>query len=468
MAIQNTSVWEIRTTGADTNGSGYDAGIAGAGTDYSQQAAPQLSLTDCVTNGTTTVTSATGGFTAAMIGNGMYMSGAGVTTSGVYFITGFTNSNTVTVDRAPGTGSGNTGRVGGAAASPGFVWGQAVGGNLAYLASGTYTVTSASTNIAGGCVSMPATAAAGQATRFVGYTTTRGDGAPTQPIIIANGVITTFTLITTALANYVEGITCDGNNRTSSRGFAGAASTFSTLVNCRGQNCTNSAFGTIHQCIRCYATGCATVSPFTSVDFMYACVADTNTVTGITVPSNGYVDRCYSINNTGSTAVHGFSYNCSGQMMVNCVAYGNAGSGFNNSSVATGRRDALVNCHAENNAVNGFTAAAANDVDLYLNCSGFNNTSGNTNNAVARNLVNFINATASPFTNAAGKDFSLNTNATGGALLRAAGVPGALAANSLPGISTLSYVDIGGAQHKDPVAGGGRTMSSTIIFGGWQ
>jgi hypothetical protein len=118
MAIGASTVWRVRVGGNDANGAGYDSTIASAGTDYSQQDAAQLSLTDIVCAASTTVTSATGGFTAAMIGNAIRLTGSGVT-SGYYFITARTNTNTITVDRNPAAGatSGGTGKVGGAAAT---------------------------------------------------------------------------------------------------------------------------------------------------------------------------------------------------------------------------------------------------------------------------------------------------------------------------------------------------------------
>ena len=118
MAVNPTSVYQVYKTGSNTNGGAFDAGIGGAGTDYSQQAAAQLVVTDLVTNGTTTGTSATGGFTAAMVGNACWLSGAGVTTAGVYFITARASTNSITFDRAPGTGTGNRCAVGGAWADP--------------------------------------------------------------------------------------------------------------------------------------------------------------------------------------------------------------------------------------------------------------------------------------------------------------------------------------------------------------
>ncbi len=138
MAVNATAVWRIRASGSNTNGGGYDPAITGAGTDYSQQAAAQLSVTDAASVATTgVVTSVTGGFTAAMVGNAMFLSGTNFTT-GPYFITVFTDTNTVTVDRDPttgGNGSAGTCKVGGGWASPAIntALGYLVPGNTVFL-----------------------------------------------------------------------------------------------------------------------------------------------------------------------------------------------------------------------------------------------------------------------------------------------------------------------------------------------
>jgi len=102
-ALPATAVFEFRTTGAATNGGIFDS--ASAGTDYSQQDAAQLALTDCAcTTGGTTLTSATGGFTAAMVGNWCYLRGTHFTT-GRYKIVAYTDTNTVTLCADPTDGS---------------------------------------------------------------------------------------------------------------------------------------------------------------------------------------------------------------------------------------------------------------------------------------------------------------------------------------------------------------------------
>jgi hypothetical protein len=132
MAVTAGAIWRCRVGGNAANGAGYDPTISGAGTDYSTQDSPQLSLTDIACSATTTVTSATGGFTAAMIGNAIRITGGGAT-SGYYFITARASSTSITVDRTPGTVSGGTGKVGGAARLPENVAGGIVAGNICYL-----------------------------------------------------------------------------------------------------------------------------------------------------------------------------------------------------------------------------------------------------------------------------------------------------------------------------------------------
>lgn len=110
-----TIVWRVRGLGNDLNGGGVDTAIVV--TDYSQQDAPQLTLTDVVCSGSTNITSAIGGFTSAMVGNAIWLNGSGAT-AGAYIITTYTNTNSVVIDRAPGTIAAGGGRVGGAWASP--------------------------------------------------------------------------------------------------------------------------------------------------------------------------------------------------------------------------------------------------------------------------------------------------------------------------------------------------------------
>src|SRR5271166_746827 len=145
MAVNATAVWRVRPSGSNTNGGGYDSGIAGAGTDYSQQNTAQATGTLGTAAGTTAFSDAGGAFTAVMIGNALWIaSGAGFT-AGAYFITGYTSATAITLDRSPGTGTVANWAVGGAWADPSTRFDTSsspaspvVAGNIIYvLGSGT-------------------------------------------------------------------------------------------------------------------------------------------------------------------------------------------------------------------------------------------------------------------------------------------------------------------------------------------
>ena len=172
-ALPAGAQWEVRTTGNDLNG-GFFNTAGGSGTDYSQQDAAQLTVTDGVTS-TTTLTSVTGGFTAAMVHNGVQLSG-GTCTAGIYDITVVTNSNTVTIDSSGGAaGAGCTVKVGGglltiAKALANVVTNSGNTFNTIWVKSGTYTQTATLT------WGTAITAA------MQGYNTTHGD-LGTAPLI---------------------------------------------------------------------------------------------------------------------------------------------------------------------------------------------------------------------------------------------------------------------------------------------
>jgi hypothetical protein len=113
MAVLATAVWRVRPSGNNLNGGGYDTGIAGAATDYSQQNAAQATGTNGSTTGAgaTTFTDATAGaFTTLMIGNCIQIASGTNFQAGFYFVISRTNANSVVLDRTPS--SGGAGSVG--------------------------------------------------------------------------------------------------------------------------------------------------------------------------------------------------------------------------------------------------------------------------------------------------------------------------------------------------------------------
>jgi len=169
MAIGASTVWRVRPSGSDLNGAGYDSTVSGAGTDYTQQDSPQLSLSDLTSTASTTITSVTGGFTSAMVGNLLRISSGTGATTGYYVVTTYVDTNTITVDRVSGTYTAGVGRVGGGAATLGRVLanGNATGdkvvaGNVIYVrgagsdapSAADYTYTASITPVTGTLGSM--------------------------------------------------------------------------------------------------------------------------------------------------------------------------------------------------------------------------------------------------------------------------------------------------------------------------
>lgn len=239
MAINAATVWEIRTTGAQTYGGGWANVSPGVSVDYSQRDTPILSLSDISTNvAGTQLTSVTGGFTHAMEGSCVFLTGGGATPEWYQILAGgYIDTNNVTIDRSAGSSkSGVTGNVGGAFKHGGTLdsdfWALAnkAAGNTIYVKSGTYTLGETIT------ASISATAVA--PITVIGYNATRGD-APTgsnRPLINCTSWIANFSDVTQlSMYNMI---------------FTGAASstfnaTISVHYNCKFINTkatTNTAF----------------------------------------------------------------------------------------------------------------------------------------------------------------------------------------------------------------------------------
>ena len=451
-AINAASVWEIRTTGLDTNGGCWN-NTGGSSTDYSQQDAPQLNLTDVTSNAAGTAwSSVAGGFTANMVGSCVRLTSGTNFTVGTYQITVYTSTNAVTVDRDSTSGAsasaGNI-NVGGALLTPGFAGGLVVASNVVYIKAGTpaacgsgsadYCVTTASTNVAAGCLSPAST------TTWVGYTSTRTKvNTDTRPIIQAGNSIATFTLFGSANSSVsVINLSFDGSDYTAATGVS-LTGTLCRADRVKADNTTvngismtqGSSFGQWLE-----ATSFSGTSGIASAT-CFGCVASDGTTLGISVTD---CVNCIADSNTGATTDGITALNA----CIGCVAYANGRNGFTSNS----NRFVCINCIAENNVGQAFVTTAAAPLSRLINGAGYNNCtgggcSGNDYNSTNQTfVVGFVAVSAgSVFTNAAGGDFSLNNTASQGALLRATGYPA-----TFPG-GTASYRDIGAAQHQD--AGG--------------
>jgi hypothetical protein len=440
MAYAATTQWEVRTTGNDANGGGFDT--ASSGTDYSQQDTAQISYTDLVIGATNTqLTSALNPFTSAHVGNLINVTGGTGFTTGRYQVVSVA-SNVATMDRAVGTAgsTGGAGKLGGALATPdpaiAAIVATASGGfgpnNTIWIKAGTYTRTTS--------LDMTSMNSA-RPVSLIGYQTTHGDRG-TKPLITTatNSTIliqagsgphsfinlqltTTATTKAAGIANkgftnsetggiIVEGCILDGftvavDGGNGSGVFAAAVSLFGTEI----KNCTNAAkawFDLV--ALDCYihnnsgdALTKTTAGGATDSATIIGCTFYNN-ARAIVTPSGCMttVKNCNFVSHTSDAiAMTGLVYNMPPLALENSIFWGGAGYGVNLPSLSpSGQNITLVN---RNNAYGS-------------------NTSGARNNFAAG--TGDVTLTADPFTSSSTGDFSLNSTSGGGAVCQGAGFAG--------------------------------------------
>lgn len=479
MATLATAVAEVRTGGSATNGGGYDPGISGAGTDYSQQNAAQLAVTDgAITAGTATLTSTTGGFTSAMIGNAVYISSDPTLW---FFITAVASSNSCTVDKNAVTGgTGLTVNVGGAFAKLPDVIGstaKAIPGNVIFWKSGTYTISSTWT------VSMPGTTSA--EVKVIGYDTNRSDGNTDSGPLLTSAT-NSVNLITLNASGRLKFYNFNASHTAGTRGNAfviGNNGTTSNLVVERavfdGMDSVWDPLSTFSGTHNTVWVGCEAKNG-SSVQFelkggsnidvhrFHYCYIHDNTGVVIQVgTSNTTIHLTGNIFDSNSTHVLDVpsSFGPDGILYANGnTVYGNGGSFVRMSGTNSGDAQIMewVNNVIYSNsgyAITLGTATAENKSRNFINRGNAygSNSSGNFNNFPAG--VDNITLTADPFTNAAGGDFSLNNTAGGGAAIRGKAYPLTLAGQT-------NHRDIGALQHQ--ASGGGGLMVHPGMRGGFR
>ena len=402
------------------------------GIDYSQSTTAKIAFTDMVIGGTTTqFTSIANPVGKNFVGNIINVtSGTGFTVQRVAVVS--TSGTTATCDKSLGTGAstGGVGNLGGAVLSPSIPCSLTVNGsgtsqNVVWIKTGAYTVTSASTGVAGGCINLVGTNG-----RVEGYGTVRGD-IGTPPTLTASG-ISSFAMVTTPnnSLDRVVNITCDCASLTSGRAFILGSTLGYKLT---AKNATNNGFITntgVAVLVQCVATGCSTQAAFNN-GTCFGCVAYSNTITGFT---SGSTNFCISYNNSGASS-DGFSLTA-GSITANCVAYNNGRHGFGVSTI-----NYLINCIAESNTGTGFNCTTT--ANILINCAAFSNGTNLSKTGIGEQDYGFITYTASAFVAASSGNFALNANAGGGALLRAAGIPGI----TPDGFST-GYLDVGALESR--------------------
>ncbi len=432
MALSANTVWEVRYGGSDTNGGGFVPGSGG--TDYSQQNAANtsgvnISVTDMVTNGTSTISSATANFTSAIVGNLIYIAGGTNSVSGQWHqVLTYVSSTQVTIDITITAGTGVTMNIGGALASLGMAGICSVTGNTIFAQYNTtpFPLAGGAPNTSGNGISM-------SAKTVCGYNTTRviGNTDANRPTF-QNTVTTVFAPITcSGVDAQVYNLIIDKNALAGS-GIVTGTSTSSLVSNCVVKNAS------------------ASYPAFSGFGVFIGCAAISNGQWGFSTAVS--LHGCYSSSGfslgTGAIATHcvssgGGGFSCStAATMVNCTSYGSTTHGF--SLTAASYQVVLIGCLAESNGGWGFSGYSATGVLALFNCAGYGNTSGTFQNATQ---TGFIPITVGSALVAPGSgNFALNNLPGQGALLRAANS----ALNTVN--ATTGYLDIGAAQHQDTPA----------------
>jgi hypothetical protein len=442
MAFAATTEWDVRTTGSDANGGGFDT--ATAGTDYSQQDAPEVVYTDLVIDAVsnTKITSAATPFTAAHVGNIINVTGGtGFTVQRVQ-ITSVDGSNVATCDKAVGTtgSTGGTGSLGGALAT--LATAMTLGdGYVVHIKAGDYST---------------AVSLGGANRHIIGYGTAHYDYG-TKPII---------TLTDTGYLFYTDFI--NGRFRLRNLHMKCTAGGETRGVNLYG---SSNKPALIDRCIiEGFKYGVRTASTAALT------VLVTNTeITGCTngVLSTNGADFTILNSHIHHNSSHGISNSAGIVALIGSLITNNGGNGLDSSGAAG--RLVVDRCTFALNSGSGlYTNHWSDDPTtvgnsifygngawgvlinpkpywrLMYHCAFGNNTSGDCDFTRMYEQVGLVALTADPFTDAANGDFSLNSAAGGGALCKAAGFPG-----EFPGGTSTGYLDIGAVQSE----GGGTTAA---------
>jgi len=450
MSLSATVVWEVRPSGSDTNGGGFDPGVSAPGTDFSVQDAAQIAFTDLVIGATNTqLTSASHPFGSTSPGNFINItSGTGFTT-GWYEILSVSGS-TATMDRAVGTASstGGVGNLGGGFASPGQAMSQAVASNIVYVKNvgATIYTLSSTANVAGGRITISVGGSTANAPfQMIGYSTNRtltnSDSPPTLNAGASMSGVTVQMIFINSQYVRVRNFKLRntnsqaGGNQSTMLHMNGTAYNLAELIDIDNNNVSN-WYGIYWggNELHCYDCAVRNVNGHAGIDGAggsTACSAKycfVSNCTGGGYNQQGQFFRCISYSCTG-TASDGFNPgSAAGVNYIDCVAYNSGRDGFKlyydtecDNCVAYGSGQS-----AAGYGFNDISAGAAPICTLY-NCAGGNNVSGNVNGGIPSwAQFNFVALSVDPFTSASTGDFSLNSTAGGGAALKGTGYPSSI------------------------------------------
>ena len=453
VAILDRSPAPVSTTGGSFT--------AYYGIDYTQQNSKNttgnnISTTDAVTAGTTTVVSATGAFTADIVGNVIYLAGgSGSIVGGWYEVTAYTNATTITVDRSTGltAGTGVTMNIGGALQTLAQLSTNMVGGNQAFVkAEATYGISSGLT----------------LSQNEIGYTSLRGDGGKATIQDTATASITLVAMSSGNLRNFI--VDCNSQTGTTGVSVSGGAVLSDLVKNCatRGVFLTNPSGG-VQMVINSEITGDLTgstggivldsaTSATASIIGNYIHDGIANGIAG-SGGGSAFISNNVISNRTGGSS-SGISVNYPSLIVTNNTIYNTGSYGINTYNFGT---DAIFNNIISTTGAAGINVSTATIATYRTDGNAFYSNTGaaatGINSPVPYPYVNSkdIAVTYQPFTSTVTPDYSLNSTVGGGAALKNTGVP-----YSVPTLVSVSHPDFGVFTHS---TSGGSSPASAWTFG---
>jgi parallel beta-helix repeat protein len=490
MAISALTVWEVRSTGADTNGGGFVAGASG--TDFSQQTAAQVVIDNstivCSTPGANSNTlTFVSGYTpsAADIGNIVQiLSGGTNVTAGFYQITAQTSTTwtlagAANLTTAGGAGSAITGNMGGCLATPAKAGAAMIGGNRCWIKNGTYTGAS------GPLMTLPSGAAPSTTVPWTwvsGYNSTRGDithgplgsgagqggGADNRPILQATNVAVANVLFAKS-NSLVDGLIFDLNGLLIN-GYLASSGNLSLVRGCLAKNVNiANAIGFLINQIGaveyCESVGTASLGfgfQLGAASSLVGCHAH-GTLDGVELAAASITITECLIDNNGRNGIRSSN-------MANCVItkntiVGNTGAGIENSTLTSFFPVYIKDNIIADNGGAGIKVASASGIPYGSMFDG-NTFFGN----VGGNVVNTVNGglTSLPYTFVYDQLATIDpvvSHAAGGNFAPAVTTPGPIGKTWLsqwPGnTATTNYADMGAVQHQD--TGGGIAPRPFIV-----
>lgn len=434
--------------------------------DYSKQTASRYSFTDMIIGATTTqFTSTLTPVTVNMIGNAIAVSaGTGFTVQRVVITAAA--AGTATCDKTLGTAASTAGigALGGSLLTRGFAASLVAVSNyiLSKYNATADIVTSVSTNVTAGRVSVTNGGISTAESVWRGYEITPGDATANRPIYRWGIAGASNALLGLSGSNTrVENQVLDGNRATFAltKGIFLSAGNNQVIRNVKfmgmsGMVTGSTGFGTVFE--NCEFTDCATTVvgslTTTGTTVFRNCTFHDNSVTCLTISSGRvFLNDCVFWNNTGAST-SAIQMTGIGILFAENVTIATVGQHGFDIQVSPGKVQ-LTNCYVQGAAGSGYNIGAATDAVTLLNCGGFNNTTANYTvaNLNPANVTGFLTPSSDVFTSLAGGNLTLNNTAGSGALLRAASSPASFTGMS----STTNFRDIGASQHLD--SGGATT-----------